>query len=157
VTFGEAINDGFSKYATFNGRSSRSAYWWWALFYALVVVGVTILDAAIKTAALGALVGLAFLIPNLAVLVRRLHDTDHSGWWVFIGLVPLVGWIVLLVFACTDSGSPNRYGTGPDGKGDMTVTSPLGQTLPPPPPPPMAPSPPPNEMRPPNPGERGPE
>jgi uncharacterized membrane protein YhaH (DUF805 family) len=156
VTFGEAISDGFSKYATFSGRSSRSAYWWWILFYVLIFVGASIIDAAIKTPVLAGLVWLAFIIPNLAVLVRRLHDTDHTGWWVLIGLVPLVGAIVLIVFACTDSGGPNKYGDGPDGRGNMTATSPLGQTLPPPPPP-VRQGPPPSEMPPPSESERAPD
>lgn len=149
MTFGEAISDGFSKYATFSGRSSRSAYWWFYLFYILVLVGASIIDAAIKAPVLTGLAVLALFLPSLAVLVRRLHDTDHSGWWILISFVPLVGTIVLIVFACTDSGPPNKWGDGPDGKGNMTVTSPLGQTLPPPPAPPAAQGPPPSEMPPP--------
>jgi uncharacterized membrane protein YhaH (DUF805 family) len=156
MTFGEAISDGFSKYAMFSGRSSRSAYWWWTLLYVLIVIGASIIDAAIKTPVVIGLIWLAFIIPNLAVLVRRLHDTDHSGWWVLIGFIPLVGAIVLIVFACTDSGPPNKYGNGPDGKGDMTATSPLGQTLPPPPPP-VPQGPPPSEMPPPGESERAPD
>jgi uncharacterized membrane protein YhaH (DUF805 family) len=156
MTFGEAISDGFSKYATFSGRSSRSAYWWWILFYVLVFIGASILDAAANTAAFAVLVWLAFFLPNLAVLVRRLHDTDHSGWWVLIGLIPLIGAIVLIVFACTDSGPPNKYGQGPDDRSDLTATSPLGQTLPPPAPP--APqSPPSGEMPPPSQSEHAPD
>jgi uncharacterized membrane protein YhaH (DUF805 family) len=151
MTFGEAVSDGFSKYATFNGRTSRSGYWWFYLFYVLVLVGASIVDAVIKIPILAALAALALFLPTLAVLVRRLHDTDHSGWWVLISFVPLVGTIVLIVFACTDSGPPNKYGDGPDGKGGLTVTSPLGQTMPPPPPPVQ--SPPPSEMPPPQPTE----
>jgi uncharacterized membrane protein YhaH (DUF805 family) len=149
MPFGEAISDGFSKYATFSGRSSRSAYWWWTLFYVLIIIATSIIDAATKSQVIGGLAWLGLIIPNLAVLVRRLHDTDHSGWWVLIGLIPLAGAIILIVFACTDSGPPNKYGDGPDGKGNMTVTSPLGQTLPPPPAPPAAQGPPPSEMPPP--------
>lgn len=81
MSFGEAIRDGFSKYATFSGRSSRSAYWWWILFYVLVIIAASILDSAANTVVLGVLVWLGFFLPNLAVLVRRLHDTDRSGWW----------------------------------------------------------------------------
>jgi uncharacterized membrane protein YhaH (DUF805 family) len=153
MSFGEAISDGFSKYATFSGRSSRSAYWWWTLFYVLIVIGASIVDVAIKSPAFVGLAWLVFIIPNLAVLVRRLHDVDHTGWWVLIGLIPLAGAIVLIVFACTDSGPPNRYGDGPDGKGNMTATSPFGQTLPPPPPPAAQGSPPPH-MPPPEESER---
>jgi uncharacterized membrane protein YhaH (DUF805 family) len=152
VTFSEAVSDGLSKYATFSGRTSRSGYWWFYLFYILVLVGASIVDAAIKTPILTGLAVLALFLPSLAVLVRRLHDTDHSGWWILISFIPLVGTIVIIVFACTDSGPPNKYGNGPDGKGDLTVTSPLGQTLPPPPPP--AQSPPPGEMPPPQPEQR---
>jgi uncharacterized membrane protein YhaH (DUF805 family) len=150
VTFGEAISDGFSKYATFSGRTSRSGYWWFYLFYVLVLFGASILDAAIKTPILTGLAVLAFFLPTLAVLVRRLHDTDRSGWWVLIGFVPLIGTIVLIVFACIDSGPPNKYGDGPDGKGNLSVTSPFGQTMPPPP----AQSPPPSDMPPPQPEQR---
>lgn len=164
MTFGEAISDGFSKYATFSGRSSRSAYWWWILFYTLVIIGASIIDAAAKTAVIAVLVWLGFIIPNLAVLVRRLHDTDRSGWWVLIGLIPLIGAIVLIVFACTDSGPPNKYGSGPDNKGDMAVPPPLGQTPPPVPQspplgqtPPPPPPPPPSEMPPPSESERAPD
>jgi uncharacterized membrane protein YhaH (DUF805 family) len=153
MTFGEAVSDGVSKYATFSGRSSRSAYWWFYLFYILVLVGASIIDAVIQAPVLTGLAILALFLPSLAVLVRRLHDTDHSGWWILISFVPLVGTIVLIVFACTDSGPPNKWGDGPDGKGGLTVTSPLGQTLPPPPPPvpapPAAQGPPPSEMPPP--------
>jgi uncharacterized membrane protein YhaH (DUF805 family) len=125
MTFGEAISDGFSKYADFSGRSSRSAYWWWTLFYVLVFIGASILDAAANTPIIAILVWLGFIIPNLAVLVRRLHDTDRSGWWVLIGFVPLIGAIVLIVFACLESGPPNKYGPGPDGGGDLTAAAPL--------------------------------
>jgi uncharacterized membrane protein YhaH (DUF805 family) len=147
VTFGEAVSDGLSKYATFHGRTSRSGYWWFYLFYILVLIGASIVDTAIKTPILTGLAVLGLFLPSLAVLVRRLHDTDHSGWWVLISFIPLVGTIVLIVFACTDSGPPNKYGDGPDGKGDLSLTSPLGQTMPPPPPP--VSSPPPSDMPPP--------
>jgi uncharacterized membrane protein YhaH (DUF805 family) len=161
MSFGEAISDSFSKYATFSGRSSRSAYWWFFLFYLLILVGASIIDGVVKTPVFSGLAVLALFLPSLAVLVRRLHDTDHSGWWILISFVPLVGYIVLIVFACTDSGPPNKWGDGPDGKGDLTVNSPLGQTLPPPPPPvpraPAAPGPPPSEMPPPGASERAPD
>ncbi len=159
MSFGEAISDGFSKYATFSGRSSRSAYWWWTLFYVLIIIAASILDAAIKSPIVSGLAWLALIIPNLAVLVRRLHDTDRSGWWVLFGLIPLVGAIVLIVFACIDSGPPNKHGDGPDGRGQMTATSTLGQTLPPPPPPVpgAAQGPPPSQMPPPEESERTPD
>jgi uncharacterized membrane protein YhaH (DUF805 family) len=156
LNFDEAIRDGLSKYVKFDGRSSRSAYWWFVLFSVLVYIATEIVDAVINTPVFTALAVIGLFLPSLAVLVRRLHDTDRSGWWVLISFVPLIGSIVLIVFACIDSGPPNKHGDGPDGGGNLTMASPGGQAFPPPPPPPppAAPSPPTNEMPPPRANER---
>ena len=115
MSFTDAISDGLSKYVTFTGRSSRSAYWWFYLFGLLVVIAALIIDFAIGTYPVIYLVAsLALLLPNLAVLVRRLHDAGRSGWWVLIALVPLIGAIVLLVFTLQGSEGPNQWGSGPD-------------------------------------------
>jgi len=115
MSFSEAISDAFSKYVTFTGRSSRSAYWWFYLFGLLVVVAALIIDFAIGTYPIIYVVAtLALLLPNLAVLVRRLHDSGRSGWWILIALVPLIGAIVLLVFTLQGSYPPNQWGNGPD-------------------------------------------
>jgi uncharacterized membrane protein YhaH (DUF805 family) len=115
MSFNEAISDGFSKYAMFSGRSSRSAYWWWYLFAVLVGVGASILDMIIGTTfVLSGIAGLALFIPNLAILVRRFHDSGHSGWWVLILLVPVVGFVVWLIFALTETKPANEWGEGPD-------------------------------------------
>ena len=115
MSFTDAIRDGFSKYVTFSGRSSRSAYWWWYLFGILVLVVSLAIDYALGAGGiLYVLVALAMLLPNLAVLVRRLHDAGHSGWWLLIGLLPLIGAIVLLVFTLQGSDQPNQWGNGPD-------------------------------------------
>ena len=115
MSFTDAIRDGFSKYVTFSGRSSRSAYWWWYLFGILVLVVSLAIDYALGAGGiLYVLVALAMLLPNLAVLVRRLHDAGHSGWWLLIGLLPLIGAIVLLVFTLQGSDHPNQWGNGPD-------------------------------------------
>ena len=137
MTFSEAIRDGFSKYATFDGRSSRSAYWWWFLFALLVGIGAQIVDAIIGTApAISAITALALFLPGLAVLVRRFHDADHSGWWVLILLVPVVGLVIWLIFTLTDSKPPNEWGDGPD-----ELVSTAATPAPPPPdaPPPIEP------------------
>jgi uncharacterized membrane protein YhaH (DUF805 family) len=115
VSFADAVRDGFSKYVTFSGRSSRSAYWWWALFGFLAVFAGYIIDAVLGTLFVYVLVALALLLPNLAVTVRRLHDTGRSGWWILIALVPIVGSIVLLVFMLLASEGPNQWGSAPDG------------------------------------------
>lgn len=160
MTFDAAIRDALSKYAQFNGRSSRSAYWWFVLSIFLVYIATEIIDAVISTPVFTALAVIGLFLPSLAVLVRRLHDTDRSGWWVLISFVPLIGSIVLIVFACIDSGPPNKYGDGPDESGGLTVVSPEGRAFPPPPPPssppppPTAPGPPPGEMPPPQASDR---
>ncbi|MEO7259715.1 MAG: DUF805 domain-containing protein [Jatrophihabitantaceae bacterium] len=114
MSFADAIRTVFSKYATFSGRARRSEFWWFALFLVIVNIVLRILDRAMDNPVLGLIVGLALVLPSLAVTVRRLHDTGRSGWWILIGLIPLIGAIVLLVFECQDSqpGS-NKYGPSP--------------------------------------------
>jgi len=115
VSFTEAISDAFSKYVTFSGRSSRPAYWWFYLFNILALVAALLIDYALGTSGIiYALAALALLLPNLAVAVRRLHDAGHSGWWLLIAIVPLIGAIVLLVFTLQGSEPPNQWGAGPD-------------------------------------------
>ena len=114
MTFVEAIKDGFGKYVTFSGRSSRSAYWYWVLFAFIVAVVATIIDMAIGSRIVSLITTLALLLPGLAVGIRRLHDIGRSGWWILIALVPFIGAIVLLVFALQPSEGPNRFGERPD-------------------------------------------
>jgi uncharacterized membrane protein YhaH (DUF805 family) len=125
VSFADAVRDAFSKYATFTGRSSRSAYWWFYLFNVIVLLAALIIDYALNTSGiLYGLTALALLLPNLAVAVRRLHDAGHSGWWLFIAILPLIGAIVLLVFTLQGSEPPNQWGSGPDER----AVSPSGLT-----------------------------
>jgi uncharacterized membrane protein YhaH (DUF805 family) len=111
---GEAVSTVLSKYATFSGRARRSEYWWFYLAYLLVYVAAVVIDAVLGVMILEVIVGLAALIPTLAVSVRRLHDVGKSGWWLLIGLIPLAGPIVLLVFSCQDSVfGTNQWGPSP--------------------------------------------
>lgn len=115
--------EALKKYAVFGGRSRRREYWFFVLFVFIISIVLTAIDAAIGTRSsstgtglLSGIFSLAVLIPSIAVLVRRLHDTDRSGWWVLISLVPLIGAIVLIVFAVQDSTpSTNRFGANPKG------------------------------------------
>ena len=109
------------QYAVFSGRARRKEYWFFVLFSVIISVVLGFIDSAIGTASketggglLSGIYALAVLIPSIAVTVRRLHDTDRSGWWILIVLVPLIGWIVLLVFMVLD-GTPgdNRFGPSP--------------------------------------------
>ena len=100
------------RYAEFSGRSRRAEFWWYFLanFIISVVLNILIGISSIFWV-LYVIYGLAVLIPGLAVAVRRLHDTDKSGWWILIGLIPIVGIIVLIVFWATDGmPGPNQYG-----------------------------------------------
>ena len=107
----------WKKFADFNGRARRQEYWMFVLFNAIASVLIQVIDIVLGTAgALAGLYSLAVLIPTLAVIARRLHDTDRSGWMMLISLIPLVGAIVLLVFLCSDSKpGENRFGANPKG------------------------------------------
>jgi len=94
------------NYAQFEGRSRRAEYWWAALM--VFVIGI-VCGAVAET--LASLAGLAMLIPNLAVGVRRLHDIGKSGWNLLLGLIPIVGMIILIVWFCREGTiGPNEYG-----------------------------------------------
>ena len=105
------------KYATFSGRARRSEYWYFVLFNSLIFIGLAVVDTVVigsKIGALGTIFNLATLVPSLAVFFRRLHDTGRSGWWWLIGLIPILGWIVLLIFLIKDSDpGDNRFGPNP--------------------------------------------
>jgi uncharacterized membrane protein YhaH (DUF805 family) len=111
------------QYATFEGRARRKEYWYFALGNFVAIVVLSIVDMMIGTfdpkAGIGLLSGLytlAVFIPGVSVSVRRLHDIDRRGWWLLIGLVPFVGWLVIVVFACQDSQpGGNRFGPNPKG------------------------------------------
>jgi uncharacterized membrane protein YhaH (DUF805 family) len=114
MSFSEAVKDGFDHYTNFQGRASKPAFWWWILFGIIVSVAVSIIDNIIGTAVLSYLVSLGLLLPGLSVAIRRLHDTGRSGWWILIGLIPLIGFIVLLIFYLEKSDpADNEYGSPP--------------------------------------------
>lgn len=105
MTFGEAIKTCFSKYADFNGRAPRSEYWWWTPFVLLASLAAGLINDKV-----GGLLSLATLLPGLAVSARRLHDTNRSGWFQLLMFIPLIGWIVLLVWMVQEGREPNRFG-----------------------------------------------
>jgi uncharacterized membrane protein YhaH (DUF805 family) len=111
MNFGESIQSGFSNYVNFSDRADRSEYWYWVLFTAICTLVAYIADFAIGLPVTRTLFELATVLPGLAVAVRRLHDTDRSGWWIFLFLIPLIGAIVLIIwFSSPGTDGPNRFG-----------------------------------------------
>ena len=111
------------KYVVFEGRAHRSEYWFYFLFHVIISTIFAVIDIAADnfdeergTGLLGTIYALAVFLPSLAVTARRLHDSDRSGWWILIALVPCAGLIVLLVFLVQDSSyDANRFGPNPKG------------------------------------------
>lgn len=103
------------KYADFSGRARRTEYWMFFLFNFIIGIVMSVVDYVLSSPGIvGLIFALAILIPSIAVGVRRLHDTDRSGWWLLILLIPIIGTIALIIFLLLDS-SPgdNRFGTNP--------------------------------------------
>jgi uncharacterized membrane protein YhaH (DUF805 family) len=128
MTLGDSVKTCLSKYVTWQGRASRSEFWYFVLFGVICYIVAMVIDSVLGTTfkftnpatgleqSMGygyayALVALGLFLPNLAVMVRRLHDTNRSGWWYWIALVPLIGAILLLVWFCSAGTSGgNDYG-----------------------------------------------
>jgi uncharacterized membrane protein YhaH (DUF805 family) len=118
--FTDAIKTGFQKYIGFSGRAARSEYWYWVLFILLLQIVAWLIDMTLfgfnttGVNPIGSLLSLATLLPGLAVSVRRLHDIDRAGWWIFLVLIPLIGAIVLIYWACLrGTVGANRFGPDP--------------------------------------------
>lgn len=120
MSFTESIQTVFQKYAVFEGRARRSEYWWFYLAYAIVSsvlsgLSQTLAGTGMGTAVsvLSGIIGLACLVPTIAVTTRRLHDTGKSGWWQLLYLT-CIGGIVILIFCAMDSQpGDNQYGQNP--------------------------------------------
>jgi uncharacterized membrane protein YhaH (DUF805 family) len=109
MTFTQSIQVCFSKYADFNSRAKRPEYWWFFLF--LFLLGAV--TGAISDV-LNGIVALATLAPSLAVGARRLHDTDRSGWWQLLWIIPVIGWIVVIIFLAEEGKTTdNQFGAIP--------------------------------------------
>lgn len=122
MTFFEAISSGFRNYVGFSGRAMRSEFWYWFLFTILLAIVTVGIDYAIfgETTAtsvvspVNAIASLATFLPSLAVGIRRLHDRDQTGWWILLGLIAVIGWIILIVWFCMrGTVGPNRFGPDP--------------------------------------------
>ena len=122
MTFVDSVKTCLAKYADFSGRATRSEYWWFylafILFYIAGLVLAGILSSISETlgmigfgiVALGAL---GFILPSLAAGVRRLHDVDKSGWFLLLGLIPIVGLVLLYFLVIPGTPGDNRFGAPP--------------------------------------------
>jgi len=113
-----------SKYATFSGRATRSEFWWWVLCAFIILSLTQVIDGALIAPMLGFeafeenagqplsfLFALGLIFPNIAVGARRLHDIGKSGWWLLIGLIPVLGTLVLIYFYVQPSApETNEFG-----------------------------------------------
>ncbi|WP_171957981.1 DUF805 domain-containing protein [Stenotrophomonas maltophilia] len=109
-----------TRYTQFSGRASRSEFWWFQLFVVIALIPSNVLGfiagytssstLALISTSVGALVWLAIIVPMIAVTVRRLHDTDRSGWWYLLMLVPIVGLVVLVFMLLPSTPGGNRFG-----------------------------------------------
>ncbi len=112
------INTVKTKYVDFNGRAARAEFWYFMLFYVIIAILLSLVDSFLfssgadkSSSLLSSIFSLALFLPSLAVSIRRLHDIGKTGWWVLISLVPLIGFIVLLIFYVKDSQpGTNEYG-----------------------------------------------
>ena len=122
--FSDAVqNVLMNNYANLDGRASRSEYWWFVLFNLIVNIVTFVIDSTLGTMVtydmgyVGLIALLALLLPNVSVSVRRLHDIGKSGWWILIGIIPIVNFIgifVILVFTLMEGEEhPNQYGNVP--------------------------------------------
>jgi uncharacterized membrane protein YhaH (DUF805 family) len=109
------------KYVEFSGRARRKEFWMFALISVAISIVLNIIDRILgltyssgSGGVLQSIYGLAVLLPSIAVGIRRLHDTGRTGWWILIGLVPCIGWIVLIVFYAQEgNAASNAYGPDP--------------------------------------------
>lgn len=127
MNFQTAVDKCFRSYATIRGRASRSEFWYWVLFVMIAMAICAIIDGTVfgitdpatgaannNAGPVGTILALAILIPHVCVSVRRLHDTERSGWWLLINFIPILGIILLIVwFATKGTDGPNRFGDDP--------------------------------------------
>jgi uncharacterized membrane protein YhaH (DUF805 family) len=112
--FTQAVGSCLRGYVRFSGRAARSEFWWFALFDLLCSLVAGFLDALVYTNIFGLLVDVLLVLPGLAVSVRRLHDDGRTGWWVLLSIVPVIGWIILLIwYVRRGTIGDNRFGPDP--------------------------------------------
>lgn len=120
MNFLTAVATCFNQYVTFSGRAIRSEYWYFVLFMILGQMVLMIVDGALfptlPVQPLSTILTLITIPPSIAVTARRLHDIDKSGWWQLLWCLPLIGWVVMIVWLVKPgTASSNRFGSDPLG------------------------------------------
>ena len=126
------------NYMNFEGRARRKEYWMFILVHVIIVIALSVIESMVgltigdEFGILSGIYALGVLLPTIAVSVRRLHDVSKSGWWILIGLIPLVGALVLLYFYVSDGkAGDNEYGPNPKGVAAPAQTSETPASTPP--------------------------
>ena len=133
MDFPTAVRTCFQKYIVFSDRAQRSEFWYFVLFNIFGSVVLGLIDSVVfgwayrDPSVFGSIFGLIMFLPSISVAVRRLHDTDRSGWWWWLWLIPLIGWIILIVwYATKGTDGPNRFGpdpmSGSSGRGEAAFS-----------------------------------
>ncbi len=99
------------RYTKFDGRAGRAEFWWFALANFLIIIALAIL-VAVSNIFWILYIGyaLALIVPSIAVAIRRLHDTNKSGWWLLIGIIPFGGLVLLVFYILEGTAGPNDHG-----------------------------------------------
>jgi uncharacterized membrane protein YhaH (DUF805 family) len=113
MDFGQAVSSGFRNYIGFDGRASRSEYWFWTLFAVILSIVAGTLDGFVGLGFFSGIVGLGLFLPGLAISFRRLHDLDATAWWLLLSLTGIGGLFLLIWFCFPGTAGSNRFGPDP--------------------------------------------
>ncbi len=111
--FAQAVKSGFKNYVGFEGRASRSEYWYWALFTIVATMVAGVLDSSGGFGLISGLVSVGLFLPSIAVAFRRFHDLDRTAWWLLLSLTGIGGFIIIIWFCFPGTPGPNRFGPDP--------------------------------------------
>ncbi len=113
MDFMQAVNSGFKNYVGFDGRASRSEYWFWTLFAVIATLIAGIMDGIVGFGIFSAVAALGLLLPGLAVAFRRFHDMDRTAWWLLLTFTGIGSVIILIWFCFPGTPGSNRFGPDP--------------------------------------------
>ena len=105
--------DGVKRYVDFSGRARRKEFWMYFLFYTIFYIVATFIEEATGNPFITLIYALALALPTISIATRRLHDIGRTGWWQLLGVIPLLGFIVLIIFYVQDSKPDNKFCPNP--------------------------------------------